>query len=215
MNLERYCVQSKVFRDFIKMNFMNVKIVIPIFVIITIVVVVFSLTQNEIIEKQTSPEISDSPEINVESKIQSMLDKIKEDKTKNDNSIQPYIPTEREWIQAGPFLIDKSEYVLGEKIFVNIQKLNKNDKGTMIFTKIINSTHIFEYKKMNFDGSKPQQNFYLGISLSEIRGLCTSDQLVGDWELRFIGEQGQFNKLDFKIKNQILPGSEKYYDPIC
>ena len=45
------------------MNFMNAKIVIPISVIITIVIVVFSLTQNEIIEKQTSPEISDSSEI--------------------------------------------------------------------------------------------------------------------------------------------------------
>ena len=57
--------------------------------------------------------------------------------------------------------------------------------------------------------------FILEYHLSEIRGLCTSDQLVGDWELRFIGEQGQFNKLDFKIKNQILPGNERYYDPIC
>ena len=42
------------------MNFMNAKIVIPISVIITIVIVVFSLTQNEIIEKQTSEEIQGS-----------------------------------------------------------------------------------------------------------------------------------------------------------
>ena len=53
------------------MNFMNAKIVIPISVIITIVIVVFSLTQNEIIEKQISPEIS---------KIDSMLQQIEEDK---------------------------------------------------------------------------------------------------------------------------------------
>ena len=194
---------------------MNAKIVIPISVIITIVIVVFSLTQNEIIEKQTSLEISDSSEISNSSEIQSMLDKIKADKIKNDNSYQPYVPTQREWIQSGPFQIDKSEYALGEKIFVNIINLNKNDKGTMVFTKIVNSTYSFNYKKINFDGSSPQQNFYLGIHLSEIRGLCTSDQLVGDWELRFIGEQDQFNKLDFKIKNQLMPGNERYYDPIC
>ena len=188
---------------------MNAKIVIPISVIITIVIVVFSLTQNGIIEKQTSPEISDSSEI------QSMLDKIKEEKIKNDNSYQPYIPSEREWIQSGPFQIDKSEYALGEKIFINIKNLNKNAKGAMVFTKIINSTHIFEYEKINFDGSQPQQNYYLQINLEEFRGLCTADQLIGDWQLRFNSPTGEFLKLDFKIKNQIIPGMEKRYEPVC
>ena len=194
---------------------MNGKIVIPISVIITIVIVVFSLTQNEIIEKQTSPEISDSSEISIESEIQSMLDKIKEEKIKNDNSIEPFIPTEREWIESGPFQMDKSEYALGEKIFINIKKLNKNLKGTMVFTKIINSTHVFEYSKINFDGSKPQQNFYLGINLFALRGICTADQLIGDWQLRFVGPNNEFDKLDFKIKNQILPGNEKKYEAVC
>ena len=195
---------------------MNAKIVIPISVIITIVIVVFSLTQNEIIEKQTSLEISDSSEISNSSEIQSMLDKIKADKIKNDNSYQPYVPTQREWIQSGPFQIDKSEYALGEKIFVNIINLNKNDKGTMIFTKIINSTHVLEYKKIQFDGSKPQQNFYLGIYLFELKKICTADQLMGDWELRFVNDyENQFDKLDFKIKNQIIPGQESKYEAVC
>jgi len=206
---------------------MNGKIVIPISVIITIVIVVFSLTQNGIIEKQTSPEINDSSEINVESEIsnsseinveseiQSKLDKIEADKIENDNSYQPYIPTQREWIESGPFQIDKSEYALGEKIFVNIKNLNKNAKGTMIFTKIINSTHIFEYKKIDFDGSKPQQNFYLGIPLDQFKGICTADLLIGDWQLRFIGPTGEFEKLDFKIKNQIIPGQEEKYEAVC
>jgi hypothetical protein len=94
--------------------------------------------------------------------------------------------------------------------------LKKNDKGVMIFTKIINSTHIIEYKKINFDGSKPQQNFYLGINLSTMRGICTVDKLLGDWELRFVNEsESQFDKLDFKIKNQIIPGQEKKYEAVC
>ena len=189
---------------------MNAKIVIPISVIITIVIVVFSLTQIETIEKQTPSQFEEP------SKIDSMLQKIKEDKMKNDNSLEPYIPTEREWIQLGPFQIDRSEYALGEKIFINIENLNKNAKGSMIFTKIINSTHIFEYKKIQFDGSTPQQNFYLGIHLFELRKICTVDQLIGDWELRFIDDStGTFDKLDFKIKNQILPGSEKRYEALC
>ena len=188
---------------------MNSKIVIPISVIVMIVIVVFSLTQNEIIEKELSSEMNDG------SKIQNITDKIKEDKIKNDNSNQPYYPVEREWIKSGPFQIDRSEYVLGEKIFVNIIGLRYDEKGTMVFTKIINSTHIFEYKKIGFDGSKPQQNFYLSIDLFDKRGICTKDQLIGDWELRFVGSNSEFASLDFKIKDQIIPGAEKRYESVC
>ena len=188
---------------------MNSKIVIPISVIVMIVIVVFSLTQNEIIEKELSSEMNDG------SKIQNITDKIKEDKIKNDNSDQPYNPGEREWIKSGPFQIDRSEYALGEKIFVNIIGLRYDEKGTMVFTKIINSTHIFEYKKIGFDGSKPQRNFYLSIDLFDKRGICTKEQLIGDWELRFVGSNNEFTSLDFKIKDQIIPGAEKRYESVC
>jgi hypothetical protein len=188
---------------------MNSKIVIPISVILTIVIVVFSLTQNEVIKKELSSEINDG------SKIQNITDKIKEDKIKNDMSNQPYYPSERKWVQSGPFQIDRSEYMLGEKIFINISNLGKNQKGTMVFTKIVNSTHVFEYKKLGFDGSKPQQNFYLTLDLFDKKGICTKDQLIGDWELRFVGDQNQFGKLDFKVKNQILPGYEYRFEPVC
>ena len=186
----------------------NLKIVIPIFVAVTIIVIIFNLTQNEIIEEQIE-ELENTPEI------QNMLEKIKKDKLENDSSNNPYMAIEREWIQSGPFQIDRSEYVLGEKAFVNIVNLNENDKGTMIFTKIINSTHNLEYKKIRFDGSKPQQNFYLAFNLVEQRGICTVDQLIGDWELRFVGVDGKFNSLEFKIKNQLIPGTEKQFAPVC
>ena len=186
----------------------NLKIVIPIFVAVTIIVIIFNLTQNEIIEEQIE-ELENTPEI------QNMLEKIKKDKLENDSSDNPYMAIEREWIQSGHFQIDRSEYVLGEKAFVNIVNLNENDKGTMIFTKIINSTHNLEYKKIRFDGSKPQQNFYLAFNLVEQRGICTVDQLIGDWELRFVGVDGKFNSLEFKIKNQLIPGTEKQFAPVC
>ena len=188
---------------------MNSKIVIPISVIVMIVIVVFSLTQNEIIEKELSSEMNDG------SKIQNITDKIKEDKIKNDNSNQPYYPVEREWIKSGPFQMDRSEYALGEKIFVNIQNLRNNEKGTMVFTKIINSTHIFEYKKIGFDGSKPQRNFYLSIDLFDKRGICTTDQLIGDWEIKFVGDKGEFESIVFKITNEIVPGKYNRYAPVC
>ena len=190
-------------------NFVSsLKIVIPIFVAITIVAIIFSLTQNEMVEEQVA-------ELESPSEIKNILDKIEMEKLDNESSDNPYTPKEREWIQSGPFQIDRSEYVLGEKMFVNIMNLNKNDKGMMIFTKIINSTHVFEYKKMSFDGSKPQQNFYLSFDLFEQRGICTADQLIGDWELRFVGVNDEYNVLEFEIKSQMVPGTEERFEPVC
>ena len=183
---------------------MNAKIVIPVFIIITIVIVVFSFTQ---IEKETPPQFEET------SKIDSMLQKIKEDKMKNENSNNQWIPKEREWIQSGPFQIDRSEYVLGEKIFININDLPKNVKGVMVFTKIVNSTHSYNYEKIQFDGSKPQQNFYLTINLNSIIGVCTTDMLIGDWKLIFDGTM--FESLKFKVTSQIMPGFEKRFEPVC
>ena len=188
---------------------MNSKIIIPISVLITIGIVVFSLTQNEITENQILTEINESSEI------QNIIDKIKNDKIENDNSLQPYTPNEREWIQSGPFQIDRSEYALGEKIFVNIINLKEDQKGTMVFTKIVNSTSIFEYKKISFDGSKPQQNFYISFDLFDKRGICTTDQLIGDWEIKFVGDKGEFESIMFKITNEIVPGKYNRYAPVC
>jgi len=188
-------------------NFMNsLKIVIPVFVVITIVVIIFSLTQNEIIEEQVA-------ELENPSEIENLLDKIRTDKLDNDSSDKPYIPKEREWIASGPFKIDRSEYILGEKIFINIEELDKTTKGQMLFYKQINNTHSFIYEKIAFDGSKPQQNYYLGINLVGHRGICTVDKLIGDWEIIFSGTN--YENLEFKIINQIVPGVEERYEPVC
>ena len=196
---------------------MNNKIIISISIIITIIVIGFSLTQIENNNEQTSRfEKNDENNSMLENdEINSMLEKIKEDKVKNDNSIQPYKPKDREWVTKGPFSIDRSEYVLGEKIFVKIKNLDVNTKGQMIFTKIVNSTHIFEYKKMSFDGSKPQQNYYLGLELFEMRGICTADQLIGDWEFRILTENGEYGVIEFRILDKYLPGVEEKYEPVC
>ena len=185
---------------------MNGKIVIPVSIIITIVVVVFSLTQNEIFEEQVS-------EFKNPSEIEDMLDIIKNEKSENEKSENPFIPKEREWIQSGPFKIDRSEYALGEKIFININYLPKNVKGEMIFTKIINSTYSYEYGKIKFDGSKPQQNFYLGLNLNKFMGICAADMLIGDWKVIFQGTE--YSDLKFKVTKEIIPGYEERYEPIC
>ena len=40
---------------------------------------------------------------------------------------------EEEWIKSGPFSIDKTEYNLGEKIFIVVDGLKQEDKGKVIF----------------------------------------------------------------------------------
>ena len=185
---------------------MNGKIVISISITITIVIIAFSIIQSGEI-KENPPAIEESDTMNP------LLEKIKQDKIKNDNSDQPYYPKEREWIRSGPFTIDRSEYWLGEKIFVNLDNIDEKTKGEMVFAKHINSTHMYEYKKVKFDGSKPQQNFYLGFNLNSARGLCTTDQLIGEWDVIFRGTS--FANLEFKVLDKILPGMEDIYKPKC
>ena len=186
---------------------MNAKIVIPISVIITIVMVVFSLTQIETIEKETSSQFEEG------SKIDSMLQQIKEEKIKNDNSENPYIPKEREWITSGPFKIDRSEYLLGEKIFVNIEDVNIDEKGKVIFLRPVNSTHYLPYHTMPFDGSGQRNNYYFTPDLSELRKICNVDEVIGNWKIVFQGTE--YSDLKFKVTAETLPGSENRYEPIC
>jgi len=188
-------------------NFVSsLKIVIPIFVAITIVVIIFNLTQNEMVEEQVA-------ELESPSEIEGMLDKIRADKLENDNSDAPWVPKEREWIQSGPFKIDRSEYILGEKIFINIEELDKTTKGQIEFYKPINNTHSFIYDKIPFDGSKQQRNYYVTMNLAEHRGICTVDKLIGNWQIKFAGTN--YENLEFKVTKQIVPGVEERFEPVC
>jgi len=186
---------------------MKNNIIVLISVAITIVIITFSITQMGIIEEESNSYIEESSSVN------SMLQKIQEDKIKNDESDDQYIPKDREWVQSGPFFMDRSEYVLGEKVFMNIENIDKNTKGKMIFSKIINSTHNQVYKEVNFDGSKSQQNFYVSIYPSIPRDFCTADELIGDWEIILAGTE--FKNFKFKILDKMLPGAERLFVPVC
>ena len=189
---------------------MNKKIIIIITIIVTIAIgstiVSFSPTENEI----DSNENSRFTETN---EIDSMLQKIEDNRVANEEGESPYEPKKREWVSSGPFKLDRSEYILGERLFVNLDYIDKNTKGEMIFTKIINDTHSYQYKKIKFDGSKVQNNFYIGMNLNMPRGLCNVDQLIGNWELIFEGTN--YESIKFKILDQIMLGSERLYTPVC
>jgi len=186
----------------------KVLIIISIIGVIAIAgaIINFNSTENNVNQNEDS-KFGETDEIN--SKMQEIIDL----RFTNEQSENPYYPKEREWISSGPFKLDRSEYVLGEKLFVNIDYMDKNTKGQMIFSKIINDTHSYDYKKIKFDGSKPQNNFYIGINLNMPRGLCNADQLIGNWELIFEGTN--YESIKFKILDQIMLGSERHYTPVC
>ena len=184
----------------------SLKIVIPVLVVITILVIIFNLTQTGIVKEQNI-------EIENSSEIEGLLDKIKNKKSDNEKSDNPFISKEREWITSGPFKIDRSEYLIGEKIFVNIDALSINEKGKVVFLRPVNSTHYSPYHIMQFDETGKRNNYYFTPDLSITKGICSADELIGNWKVVFQGTKHL--DLKFKVVEEILPGNEKRYDPIC
>ncbi|NQV40432.1 MAG: hypothetical protein HQ505_07880 [Nitrosopumilus sp.] len=191
---------------------MNDKIVIPIIIgVIIIVVGIIAITNQEsnlmevedTLNKELQPEKEISPEI------QEKLDSIEKINLENE-----YSPKEREWITSGPFQIDRSEYVLGEKIFLRTGGLGFDEKGQAAFLRPLNSTHYEVYLTIPFDGSdRSAFNYYLQPQLTKLRGFCSADDFVGDWRVVFRGTD--YPNLEFKITKDILPGDEEDFEPVC
>ena len=153
----------------------NVKVIIPIIIIIIIAGALIIFTQNE--------EIS-------ENKI------------------------EEEWIKSGPFSIDKNEYNIGEKIFIVVNNLKEEDKGKVVFFRPLNNTAWTNYITMDFDGTnKTQFNLYFEPRLSDLNGICSTNELSGQWVVKFIGTE--YSDINFKIMNQTSSWDNRTFDPVC
>jgi len=141
--------------------------------------------------------------------VQEKLDEIEKINLENE-----YSQKDREWLTSGPFQIDRSEYVLGEKIFLRIGGLSDDEKGQVAFLRPLNSTYYSVYWTIPFDGTdKNAFNYYLQPSLSKINGYCTADDFIGEWRVVFRGTD--YPNLEFKITDGILPGDEDNYEPVC
>ncbi len=204
---------SKVFSDFKKNEIMkNINIAIPIVVGIIIVIVgIFALTNPEsdimevedVFDRELLPNEENTPEI------QEKLDDIEKANLENQ-----YSPKDREWITSGPFQIDRSEYILGEKIFVRVGGLSSEEKGQIAFLRPLNDTHQSVYITIPFDGTDGNAfNRYLQPQLSKNNGFCTVDDFVGEWRVVFRGTE--YADLTFKITEDILPGDESSFEPVC
>ena len=141
--------------------------------------------------------------------IQEKLDEIEKINLENE-----YSPKEREWITSGPFQIDRSEYVLGEKIFLRTGGLAYDEKGQIAFLRPLNSSYYSVYWTIPFDGAeRPAFNYYLSPQLSKAKGYCTAESFIGDWVVVFRGTD--YPNIEFKITEDILPGDEESFQPVC
>ncbi len=202
----------KVFRYFCKSVFVNSKIAILIVIAAIIVIIgIFAITNQE----PNTMEVEDTlnrelqPEEEITPEVQEKLDSIEKINLENE-----YTPKEREWITSGPFQIDRSEYVLGEKIFLRTGGLGFDEKGQVVFLRPLNTTHYEVYLTIPFDGSDNSAfNYYLQPQLSKLRGFCSIEDFVGDWRVVFRGTD--YPNLEFEITKDILPGDEEDFVSVC
>jgi len=125
---------------------------------------------------------------------------------------------EEKWLEeritSGPFSIDKGEYNLGEKIFISVDGLKEEDKGKVIFFRPLNNTSWSNYITMDFDGTnKTQFNLYFEPKLSELKKICSTNELAGTWVVKFIGTE--YSDINFEILNQTSSWNERTFDPVC
>ena len=190
----------------------NINIAIPIVVGIIIVVIgIFALTnqKSDIIEVEDAFDKELKPNQDINPEIQTKLDEI--EKTNLENQ---YTPKPRDWITSGPFQIDRSEYVIGEKIFVRVGELSAEEKGQIAFYRPLNDTHHKVFITIPFDGADRNAfNQYFQPQLSKNNGYCTVDSFIGDWKVVFRGTD--YPNLEFKITENILPGDEINYESVC
>jgi len=195
---------SKVFRDFFKIKSMNKGIIIGMPIAIAIIASIIAITMmpegdsNDMeVEDTLDKEIIPEETLEVEEK----LDEIEKIADENTYEVLP-----REWQTSGPFQIDRSEYAIGEKIFIRIGGLDFQEKGQIVIMRPLNDTHNSVYLRIPFDETKKSGfNSYVEPQLSKTRGLCSVDDIIGRWTLVFRGTD--YPNLYFEITDRIVPGT--------
>jgi len=184
--------------------------IVGVIAIVVVLGIIFAFNhESDTIEIDTTLGRELIPDEDIDLEVQAKLDEIEKINSENE-----YSPKEREWITSGPFQIDRSKYVVGEKIFLVIGGLEYEDKGQVTFLRPLNDTHNSVYLTVPFDGEKKNAfNYYIQPQLSKTRGLCTIDDIVGSWTVVFRGTD--YKNLKFEITDKIIPGDEGSYQPVC
>ena len=196
-----------------KTAFVIIPIIIAIIAIIGISVTSFNEPEVIEIEDVINKELETNDEITIE--IDKKLGAIENSVEESKNIETDYDPTrEREWITSGPFQIDRSEYALGENIFIRISSMDTTEKGQIAFLRPLNDTHKSVYLTIPFDGSKPSFNQYFTPDLSALKGICSIEDIAGEWTVVFRGTN--YDNIKFTLSDTMfLPGNESRYNPVC
>jgi len=118
------------------------------------------------------------------------------------------------WIRSGSFEIDSIQYNIGEKIFLTTTNLLPEDKGTVQFLRPLNDTHHKLYIKVPFDGmNKAQFNYYFEPRYNEYNGICSIEDIAGNWIVRFSGTQ--YEDINFEILAQPSSWDNRTFEPVC
>jgi hypothetical protein len=130
------------------------------------------------------------------------------------NEEMPKNEIEEKWIKSGPFEIDKNQYHIGEKIFLTVKDLSPEEKGIVEFLRPINDTHHKIHIKIPFNGKdKEQFNYYFEPKLFVWKGICSIDDIAGNWIVEFSGTQ--YEDINFEILAQPSSWDERKFEPIC
>ena len=121
---------------------------------------------------------------------------------------------EEKWVRSGPFEIDKEQYNIGEKIFLTTRDLLPEESGSVDFLRPVNDTHHKMYIKIPFSGKdKSQFNYYFEPKYSQRQGICSMDDIAGNWIVKFSGTQ--YEDINFKIIKQISSWDKRPLEPVC
>jgi len=123
-----------------------------------------------------------------------------------------YTVPPRDWQVSGPFEIDRTQYALGENIFLRVGVLTPGETGQVAFLRPSNETHYIVYFTISFDSSKPTFNQFFKPQVAKAKGICTKDDLIGNWTVVFQGTN--YSNLKFEIIDLIVPGDEEGYNKV-
>ena len=130
------------------------------------------------------------------------------------NEEMPKNEIEEKWIKSGPFEIDKNQYHIGEKIFLNVKDLSPEENGIVNFLRPINDTHHKAHIKIPFNGKdKEQFNYYFEPQLFAWKAICSIDDIAGNWIVKFSGTP--YEDINFEILAQASSWDKRTFEPIC
>ena len=181
---------------------LSVGVIVGISVLVIILsIILISSPKSNVIEVEDTLDKEVKPDTEIP-EIQEKIEEIEKINLENE-----YSPKEREWQTSGPFQIDRSQYAIGEKIFIVIGGLDINEKGQIAVMRPLNDTHYTVYLTIPFDGAaKSAFNYYIEPQISEARKICSVDDIIGKWILVFRGTD--YPNLNFEISKDVVPSTD-------